>query len=542
MQNIANIERNNREYLEQSLYKQFEGSDVYLYHDNRGDKDCYIVDAPNGVTFSDELFTFIKSKLGGAYSSVATIDGDSVVTCADGDIIMFRDTAAKHIREMLYQDTSERHYKLIFKTAEYHSYIQLINTNTGKDYVFSAGGKSPVLWHSEAYLRDDRLFDTKYYRGDVFHDPRHIIPDFDCGSISTAFEITDKQAATLQVFLSNHSEYLKYADAVYYDLFFNNCSYFAQLLYNVVLHGEFGDSFHNFNYHIADELNFRDKGVFYNFLLSQSFSGIVANLDAGVDIFNKFLLGQGTPELASHEYFTNDLMRSLLDSYGNTDAHLAAYRGDVDGACAGIDHRNAFGETPLHIAIRYDNFATAIAMIERGADVNITDNNNQLPIYTALLRGSDNPLFSQLIKLLADKTDMINTPSYSGYFIPVAIAVREDDVKSVDMLITAGADANFTDKQGDNLLHIAKLNGASRVEQYLQERYPYLALQPNLDGDLPERVIEGRGMIARYVFKELDDLLDEDFGVDEATFAEIEKMYDIYPDVDTLITDCIFII
>ncbi len=529
---ISDLVPNERLYLYQKPPERFGEVEVYHYKDHKGNKDCYIIQNFEANKASPEFLAFVNSKT--IQSEVAHVGNDAVMLGTNDSILLFRNTDSADVRHFIQHDEAPRLYTLHFKTAEFHTYMQLVDHLHDNDYFFSSSGRSPTLMHGPAYIRDDRTYDIKYYKGDIFHDPSKLIPEFDTASISTSFDLTNEQIVRLQKLLARHVAYLENAGSTQYDLFFNNCSYFAQLLYNSVLLGEFSDEKHYFSYHVVDELNFRDKGIYYNFLLSQSIGGIINNLAPGLDIILKHSLGEGLPEIESIKYLANPSFRKVLNSHGNSEEHVAAYNGDAERASINLNVRNNFGETPLHVAIRAGQLKVALELINRGADVDARDNNLRTPLYDALLQDRNAPNCRELIDCLILKSQSINQVNYTLYHTPLTLAVSKNDLESVLNLIEHGADLYFQDLNGDNFLHIAYLSNAGMVSDYLSIHYPQLAMICNKDGDLPNEVVEARQTISRNAAEELHAFINMEIDLDPETLAGIDLQYDLYPEVPIL--------
>ena len=61
-----------------------------------------------------------------------------------------------------------------------------------------------------------------------------------------------------------------------------------------------------------------------------------------------------------------------------------------------VNQANAIGETPLHIALRQDNYECALLLVTRGARLDIANNQGQLPAHCL---SNENSKASSLIQL-----------------------------------------------------------------------------------------------------------------------------------------------
>jgi len=90
--------------------------------------------------------------------------------------------------------------------------------------------------------------------------------------------------------------------------------------------------------------------------------------------------------------------------YPEVGIHLAALQGNVDAikghikAGSDLNEKDAFGSTPLIIAITFDKTEVARALIEAGADLEIESNNGSPPIHIATFLGR-----TEIVQALLDK-------------------------------------------------------------------------------------------------------------------------------------------
>ncbi|XP_037385889.1 ankyrin repeat domain-containing protein 31 [Talpa occidentalis] len=107
---------------------------------------------------------------------------------------------------------------------------------------------------------------------------------------------------------------------------------------------------------------------------------------------------------------------------------------------AGINKRNARGESRLHSAARRGNLSLVKVLIESGADVNLKDNAGWTPLHEASSEGS-NDIIIELLKAGAN----VNCENLDG-ILPLHDAVANNHLKAAEILLQHGADPNQKDQ------------------------------------------------------------------------------------------------
>uniref|UniRef100_A0A2K6FCW1 Ankyrin repeat domain 31 n=1 Tax=Propithecus coquereli TaxID=379532 RepID=A0A2K6FCW1_PROCO len=103
---------------------------------------------------------------------------------------------------------------------------------------------------------------------------------------------------------------------------------------------------------------------------------------------------------------------------------------------AGINKRNARGESRLHVAARRGNLSVVKALIESGADVNLKDNAGWTPLHEAAHEGSAD-IIVELLKAGAN----VNSENLDG-ILPLHDAVASNHLKAAEILLQNGANPN----------------------------------------------------------------------------------------------------
>ncbi|XP_075864021.1 ankyrin repeat domain-containing protein 31 [Microcebus murinus] len=108
---------------------------------------------------------------------------------------------------------------------------------------------------------------------------------------------------------------------------------------------------------------------------------------------------------------------------------------------AGINKRNAKGESRLYLATRRGNLSMVKALIESGADVNLKDNAGWTPLHEAATEGSAD-IIVELLKAGAN----VNSESQDG-ILPLHDAVANNHLKAAEILLQNGANPNQKDQK-----------------------------------------------------------------------------------------------
>ncbi|OUM61947.1 hypothetical protein PIROE2DRAFT_22380, partial [Piromyces sp. E2] len=94
------------------------------------------------------------------------------------------------------------------------------------------------------------------------------------------------------------------------------------------------------------------------------------------------------------------------------------------------------GQTPLMIASQLNNEVIAEFLIEKGAEIDVKDNNGITPIMWACEK--ENEHNSTLVKLLVEKGANVNVKDKNG-FTPLYHACIKENESNVEVLIENGA-------------------------------------------------------------------------------------------------------
>ncbi|CAB0029897.1 unnamed protein product [Trichogramma brassicae] len=120
-----------------------------------------------------------------------------------------------------------------------------------------------------------------------------------------------------------------------------------------------------------------------------------------------------------------------------------------------VDHLDKYKNTPLHVALKYDETELARFLLEMGADLNLADGddrNNGLHLVCKMGEGNDG-----LADMIFGNDDYkplpIHARNHKGN-TPLHLAMRSGALNMVEVLLRHGADSNATNKKGMTPLHI----------------------------------------------------------------------------------------
>eukprot|EP01112_Ceratiomyxa_fruticulosa_P012074 TRINITY_DN3322_c1_g1_i3.p1 TRINITY_DN3322_c1_g1~~TRINITY_DN3322_c1_g1_i3.p1 ORF type:complete len:426 (+),score=95.68 TRINITY_DN3322_c1_g1_i3:375-1652(+) len=110
-----------------------------------------------------------------------------------------------------------------------------------------------------------------------------------------------------------------------------------------------------------------------------------------------------------------------------------------------LNEGDAMQRTALHFAAHCNQYAAIELLLQRGAKINATDNDNYTPLMLALKGGNYN-----IVELLIGKGADVNTQTPKGV-TPLHLAALGNDIKSVKKLIESGAILNRASESGSAL-------------------------------------------------------------------------------------------
>jgi len=156
-----------------------------------------------------------------------------------------------------------------------------------------------------------------------------------------------------------------------------------------------------------------------------------------------------------------------------SELHKACERGDWEEVTCllnneNINTQNREGETPLHIASKYDDLDTIKVLISREeCNLNIADAEGNTPLHTACKQGQH----STVQFLVADQRCQLNAKNGEGE-TPLHIASEHGDLDTVKVLASRNeCDLNIPDERGNTPLHLAcHIKALSIAKFFLEQR------------------------------------------------------------------------
>jgi ankyrin repeat protein len=155
----------------------------------------------------------------------------------------------------------------------------------------------------------------------------------------------------------------------------------------------------------------------------------------------------------------------------------AAYQGKLE-ICLGLirlganlDYKDKMGRTALHLAVLNKQLEAVKLLVEKGADINVEDNNLETPLFSSFEYSNEKydtiePEISLylLTAASANKNFNVNSQDKDGNTLMIKALEKElyanyefriENVYLIDKLISMKADVNIANFQGETPLHVA---------------------------------------------------------------------------------------
>ncbi|MDF3047251.1 MAG: ankyrin repeat-containing protein [Candidatus Midichloriaceae bacterium] len=403
---------------------------VWVYDERTYNKDLIFSSYEEALKYKDVLRECIDEKtISGKSGNYVTLRLDDTYR------IIIKNADHAIVRKELCGDTTDYRYKVAFKVAEFHGYVQFTDMKTDLSKAIGASTDKPGSFSGNWIVRDDGVYDEKYFRGDHHLEPgqQTLMPDK--ASISIEFFVKDEQFKQAIDSLSEHHKSIDENNNSFHFVT-NNCHDYTHKVYQ-----ELAFSGHPMHFVRSENLDFNDQGICSYFLKAQSWGMFTQN----IGLLSK-AVQQYIPEAPSlgigwyWDYYTTYSVDDC-DSYGNNGLHRALINKDIATASKYLDEvsnpdaKNLKGETALHLA--------------------------------AKLKPSPEKL--EFLQKLLSKVGDVNPEDLHSDNIPLTFAVKADDPDAIDLLVEHGANLHFVTPTNDCLGNIAAEYGAKKSAAKLFE-------------------------------------------------------------------------
>jgi len=224
-------------------------------------------------------------------------------------------------------------------------------------------------------------------------------------------------------------------------------------------------------YLVENGATLETNGVIYLDTTKVSYFGSLTGMAASANNKDllKYLIEDCKIPVDDKEYFPSTGIKN-----GWTALQWAAYSGSDDcieyllmqGADINTCHTDDKG-TPLYFSLLGQKPETALLLISKGADINIKDANDWLPLHFACRMG-----YMDVAKILILATKDLNVKTKNGY-TPLILAAYNNQYELCEMLVNCGADIAIKAGDGKTAIDIANEYGFKDVAGYLQNPDTY---------------------------------------------------------------------
>jgi cytohesin len=154
-----------------------------------------------------------------------------------------------------------------------------------------------------------------------------------------------------------------------------------------------------------------------------------------------------------------------------TPLHLAAIMGNEEivrallEKGANVDTKNKNDESPLHLAVIAKNQEIVQVLLEKGANVDTKNKHDETPLHLAITFCEGNPA---IVQVLLEKGANVDTKNkHDETPLHLAITFCEGNPAIVQVLLEKGADVNAKSNGGLTPLYMAAMNGYEEIVKVL---------------------------------------------------------------------------
>lgn len=148
-----------------------------------------------------------------------------------------------------------------------------------------------------------------------------------------------------------------------------------------------------------------------------------------------------------------------------------------------LDVKNADDETPLKLAVEYENFEIVEELIKFGADPSIQDTNGNTVLHLVINHG-DLRMFEMIMKNVEDRSSVLNQTNDEG-FSPLHLCAIKNKVAEAMILVNKGANINERDRKSGRtpLFHAVEGNHHQVARKLID--FGASTTVPNFNGQIP---------------------------------------------------------
>jgi len=196
--------------------------------------------------------------------------------------------------------------------------------------------------------------------------------------------------------------------------------------------------------------------------------------------------GEDSRVLLAIQHLINTKGPSVLDRNGNTplvwavsNNKLNVVRVMVEQYLIPLNVQNFDGETAISIAVSSGQYETVKYLIERGANLNLSNCRCESPLHHGVVIGN-----LEISRLLVENGSYLDAEDECGD-TPLHFAVREDKTEIVDFLLYFGADADHENFDEETPTQLAEMVGSHSVkDKFKQNRQSHVGSNGGNNGGM----------------------------------------------------------